>query len=145
MTIGIISGGFDPVHVGHLAMIRHAKERCSKLIVGVNSDEWLARKKGRSFMPLQDRLAIMQAFRGVDTAMGFIDDDDTCVDLLVRVRQMHMHQPIEFYNGGDRNSATLPLREMEECQRLHIEPLFGIGGHVKLTSSSALLNDWTAS
>ena len=85
-NIVLITGGFDPIHKGHLSYIDASKELGSKLIVGVNSDEWLARKKGRSFMPIDERVAILFALGSVDGVMTFDDSDDSGKDAIVKLR-----------------------------------------------------------
>lgn len=141
MRIGIASGGFDPIHVGHCHLFQHAAGLCDRLIVGVNSDEWLTRKKGKPFMPLNDRLFIVGSLKWVYEAIAFPDDDGTANSLLKRVRMAYMGDDLFFMNGGDRVSGNTP--EYEEAERLNIALRFGIGGHDKYSSSSALLAGWS--
>ena len=129
-----ISGGFDPVHVGHLRMIRAAKKVSGvtgKLIVILNSDEWLMRKKGYVFMPFEERKEILLGFRGVD-GISLVDDrDDTVCEALGRVK------PDIFANGGDRKEGNVP--EDEVCNNLDIKMLYNVGGG-KVQSSSDLVS-----
>ena len=127
-----ISGGFDPVHVGHLRMIRSAKRiagASGKLVVILNSDEWLMRKKGYVFMPFEERKEILLGFRGVD-AISLVDDrDNTVCEALERIN------PDIFANGGDRKESNVP--EDGTCSDFHIEMVYNVGGG-KVQSSSKL-------
>jgi len=126
----MVSGGFDPIHKGHIRMIREAATR-GEVIIVVNSDEWLVRKKGYVFMPFEERVEIIQAIKGVrSTAVIGIDDSDNTVCEALRI-----YQPDYFANGGDRTDTNTP--EMEICEKLGIEMLWGCGGG-KVQSSSAL-------
>jgi len=126
-----VSGGFDPVHIGHLRMIQEAAEY-GHVIVIVNSDDWLMRKKGYIFMPFGERCEILRGF----TATGettFVDDTDgTVCEALRRIK------PDYFANGGDRKTNNTP--EMDVCEELGIEMLWGVGGG-KIQSSSTLVSD----
>ena len=95
----VISGGFDPVHKGHVRMVIKASELGKKVVVGVNSDAWLTRKKGKPFMSQEERLEIMQAFKGVEEACLFDDDDNTASDLIRSVRKSNPGLLIAFANG----------------------------------------------
>ena len=101
-TVVIVTGGFDPLHSGHLSYIKAARELGDILIVGVNSDEWLARKKGRSFMPFEDRLAIIDALQYADYAIPFDDRDGSAKDAIAWARRVYPEYKIIFANGGDR-------------------------------------------
>ena len=130
MKIVVVSGGFDPLHSGHIAYFKEAKELGMYLIVGVNSDEWLMRKKGYVFMPWQERAEIMSALKGVTLVSHVLDDDGTVCEALERLK------PDAFANGGDRKTDNTP--EMDVCDRLGIELLWNIGGG-KIQSSSELV------
>ncbi len=137
MIIGLITGGFDPVHSGHINYIRSAATQCDILVVGVNSDYWLTRKKGKSFLPLSERMARIQAMRGVDHVISFNDDDNSARDAIRKVKQMFPIDHIRFMNGGDRTSSNIP--EMTEN---NVEFIFGVGGENKANSSSWILQEW---
>lgn len=135
----VITGGFDPIHGGHIDYINAARELGSILIVGVNSDEWLVRKKGRSFMPFEDRIAIVEALNGVDYAIPFNDRDDSAKDAIAWARRVYPNHTIVFANGGDRTQINIP--EMDVIDN-NIEFVFGVGGTSKANSSSWLLEEW---
>ena len=128
-TTVCVSGGFDPVHVGHLRMMQEAA-KFGNVIVIVNSDEWLMRKKGYIFMPFEERCEIIEGFACVYGTTGVDDTDNTVCEALERV------QPDYFANGGDRKIDNTP--EMDVCDRSGIELLWGVGGG-KVQSSSTLV------
>jgi cytidyltransferase-like protein len=125
-----VSGGFDPVHIGHLKMMQEAA-RYGKVVAIVNSDEWLMKKKGYIFMPFEERCEILQGFACVSDTTYVQDDDKTVCEALRRL------QPAYFANGGDRKSNNTP--EMQVCEELGIELLWNVGGG-KIQSSSELVN-----
>ena len=124
-----VSGGFDPVHIGHVRMIQDAAKH-GDVWVFINSDAWLMRKKGYVFMPWEERAEIMAAFKGVTMVSHVNDDDGTVCAALERLK------PDAFANGGDRKNNNTP--EMDVCERLGITLLWNIGGG-KIQSSSDLV------
>ena len=138
-TIVVVSGGFDPVHSGHIQLIKQARLLGDRLIVGINSDEWLARKKGRAFMPWQERLCVLNNLQQVDEVYTFDDDDGTACHLLQQVRAHYPNNKIVFANGGDRTPGNIP-----EMSIPGVEFVFGIGGVNKANSSSWILQEWKA-
>ena len=136
----ILSGGFDPVHIGHLEMFKAAKEMDATVVVGINSDDWLIRKKGQPFMLFKERKAILEAIKYIDYVFGFDDEDESACDLIRKVNQMYTNDnktTIYFGNGGDRTKDTTP--EMEYCEQNGVELLFRVGGG-KIQSSSDLID-----
>jgi cytidyltransferase-like protein len=125
-----VSGGFDPVHPGHIAMFEEAASH-GRLVVILNSDDWLMRKKGFCFFDWEQRALIIRAFRMVDEVVRVDDSDDTVCEALTRLR------PDYFANGGDRKLDNTP--ETELCNKLGITTLWNIGGE-KIESSSDLVN-----
>ena len=124
-----LSGGFDPVHVGHVKMIEDAAKQGQVLII-LNSDAWLRRKKGYVFMPWKERAHIMGNIKGVVAVTSVDDRDGTVCEALKR------HKPDAFGNGGDRKTNNTP--EMEVCENLGIELVWNLGGE-KIQSSSDLV------
>jgi len=135
--IVVVSGGFDPVHKGHVRMFNTAKEIGHKVIAGANSDGWLVRKKGKAFMNFAERAEILRSFRSIDEVMAFNDDDDSAINLLVRVQTMYPECTIAFANGGDRVKNNTP--ESGFCSAYKIDMLWNTGGE-KIQSSSDLIN-----
>ncbi len=133
----MVSGGFDPVHVGHLRMFQAAKELGDKLIVVINNDNWLELKKGKHFMPEEDRREIIEGFGCVDQAILTKHQSGT-TDMSVcdALREVH---PDIFANGGDRFADNIP--EKIVCDELNIEAVFNVGGG-KVASSSDLANNY---
>ena len=139
MKIVVASGGFDPVHSGHIRMFNSAKTYGDYLIVGLNSDAWLERKKGKAFMPFSERASIVMNLKAVDEVMSFDDSDGTANDLLEKVKSIYgKEHTIIFVNGGDRVPETVP----ETVKDVHY--IYGIGGENKENSSSWILNEWKA-
>jgi cytidyltransferase-like protein len=138
-TVVVVSGGFDPVHSGHIRLIKAARELGDHLIVGINSDEWLARKKGRAFMPWTERLCVLNNLKPVDEVYTFDDEDGTACHLLQQVRAHYPDARIIFANGGDRTKENIP-----EMSVPGIEFVFGVGGEDKANSSSWILQEWKA-
>lgn len=137
MKIVCCSGGFDPAHSGHVLLLNSAKTYGDYLIVGVNSDEWLARKKGRAFMPLSERMDVIRNFKPVDEVMTFDDSDNSACDLLEKVKKKYPGHTIIFANGGDRTATNIPEMSVEG-----VVFEFGVGGDNKANSSSWILQEW---
>ena len=125
----LVSGGFDPVHAGHIRMIRHAAQY-GDVIVVANSDNWLYRKKGFVFMEWERRVEILNAIKGVILVDSVDDSDGTVCEAIRRLK------PTYFANGGDRGKSNTP--EQAVCEELGVQLLWGIGGEEKLQSSSDL-------
>jgi cytidyltransferase-like protein len=139
--IVLITGGFDPIHSGHIAYIQAAKKLGDLLIVGVNSDEWLTRKKGAPFMPYAERSAILKNIIGVDFVIDFDDSDGSAKHALWMVRQSYPGNHIIFANGGDRTDKNIPEMDVADS---NVSFVFGIGGEDKKNSSSWILKEWKA-
>lgn len=130
-TTIVVSGGFDPVHIGHIRMIRAAAE-LGNVIVVVNSDSWLMRKKGYIFMPWEERAEILNSIVGVHDVAKVNDGDGTVCDALKQFK------PDMFGNGGDRTDSNTP--EMDVCRELGIQMVWALGGN-KIQSSTDLVKD----
>ena len=138
----IVTGGFDPLHSGHIAYFKAAKELGEHLIVGLNSDEWLTRKKGRPFMPFEERAAIIKELACVDDVIGFDDGDDTARNAIGHILATTVDNVV-FANGGDRTNITTP-EYATYGNYPSVEFAFGIGGANKANSSSWILDEWKA-
>ena len=138
MKIIIVSGGFDPIHSGHIAYFKSAKELGDKLIVALNSDEWLINKKGKFFMPFLERKAIVENLSCVDLVVDFEDDDlGSATNALIKGKEMYPDDQIIFANGGDRNKENIPEMSVD-----NISFQFSVGGDNKKNSSSWILKNW---
>ena len=127
----MVSGGFDPPHIGHIRMFQDAAE-WGEVIVAINSDDWLMRKKGYVFMPWSERAEIIRELTSVGHVVSFNDNDNTANQAI------KVHRPDAFANGGDRKKKNTP--EMDLCDKLGIQMLWGIGGKDKPQSSSWLVD-----
>ena len=134
-SIIVLSGGFDPVHKGHLRMFREASWLGHQVIVGLNSDDWLTRKKGKPFMEFEERKEIIEGFKYINQVLPFDDSDDTASDLIKKVRNIYDNELYEhnysdlpqqgmldyyeiyFANGGDRGKGNVP--EVDVCKQLY--------------------------
>jgi len=137
--IAVVSGGFDPLHSGHIAYLKAASTLGDLLIVGINSDEWLERKKGRAFMPWNERLCIVNNLSMVDEVYTFDDEDGSARHLIQQVQAHYPDAKIIFANGGDRTPDNIPEMSVEG-----VEFVFGVGGENKANSSSWILQEWKA-
>lgn len=137
MITVIATGGFDPIHSGHIEYLKDASNCGTNLVVGINSDDWLKRKKGRYFMPWEERAAIVNALTCVDQVISFDDSDDTAINCIKKVKSMYPNDIIIFVNGGDRTKENIPEMVVEG-----VEFEFGVGGGNKKNSSSWILKEW---
>ena len=138
MKAVIVTGGFDPIHSGHIEYFKAAKELGTILFVGVNSDEWLTRKKGKPFMSIEERMAIIKEIGCVGHVFSFNDDDDTAIGAIQYVKDyVPNNTPIVFANGGDRTASNIPEMVFSDVM---FE--FGVGGNDKKNSSSWILSNW---
>tara|TARA_R100000008_G_C3586869_1_gene173163 strand:+ start:3946 stop:4476 length:531 start_codon:yes stop_codon:yes gene_type:complete len=138
MKLSIVSGGFDPVHVGHLECFEKAKSLADHLFVIVNDDKFLERKKGKPFMRWRERMTIIQALKPVTMAIVASDKDDTVCETLKWIHKVFKsrYDEILFCNGGDR-TVDGDKPEHKLCLSLGIKPIYGLGD--KIQSSSWLI------
>ena len=139
MIVVLVTGGFDPLHSGHIAYFKAAKSLGDKLIVGLNSDEWLTRKKGKPFMPFNERIEIINELSVVDEVISFDDSDDTACGAIYKTLATKLGVEIVFANGGDRVDGNVP-----EYDTYHdkVNFVYGVGGDTKANSSSWILQEW---
>lgn len=141
MKIVLVTGGFDPLHSGHMDYFNSARSLGNKLAVGLNSDAWLTRKKGRPFMSWQERASIISNLRSVDYVIEFDDSDNTSINAIKECRRMWPDAEIVFANGGDRDHNNVPEMSLEDDQ---VSFMFAVGGTDKGNSSSWILDQWRA-
>lgn len=130
-----VSGGFDPVHIGHVRMFNEAKKLGDELVVILNNDAWLELKKGFAFMPHDERREVIEAFASVDRVLLTFHESGT-QDMSV-CRELEHLKPDIFANGGDRKGDNIP--EYQVCERLGIQMVFNVGHGGKVQSSSWLI------
>jgi len=136
--IVVTSGGFDPLHSGHISYLKSAKKFGDVLIVALNSDKWLQDKKGSYFLPFTERKVILESLSFVDKVISFKDDSlGSCINGIKKIKKANPNDHIIFCNGGDRNSKNIPEMSIED-----IEFIFGVGGENKLNSSSSILKNY---
>ncbi len=137
--IVLITGGFDPLHSGHIAYFKAAKALGDILVVGINSDAWLTRKKGAPFMPYVERSSIVRSIVGVDFVIDFNDSDNSANHAIQMVRMSYPQDTIIFANGGDRTALNIPEMNIKDDNLIF---KFGVGGEDKSNSSSWILQEW---
>jgi D-beta-D-heptose 7-phosphate kinase/D-beta-D-heptose 1-phosphate adenosyltransferase len=131
-----VSGGFDPTHIGHVRMFEEAKKLGDELVVILNNDNWLKKKKGYVFMPQEERAEIIKGFRAVDRVVltshkPGTNDMSVCAEL-------KKIKPHIFANGGDRKPGNIP--EVDVCRKINCKMVFNVGKGGKVQSSSWLVN-----
>jgi cytidyltransferase-like protein len=141
MKIVLCTGGYDPLHSGHISYFKAARSLGDMLIVGINSDEWLIRKKGRAFMPWNERLCIVNNLSMVDEVYTFDDEDDSARSFIRQVRAHYPDAELIFANGGDRTKENIPEMDVEDSNLIFA---FGVGGEDKKNSSRWILEEWRA-
>jgi cytidyltransferase-like protein len=137
-TVVAVSGGFDPLHVGHVRMFERAKELGDRLIVILNNDHWLRKKKRHVFMPDRERKELIESLRVVDAVMLTAHKPNP-KDMSVS-RELQKLRPDIFANGGDRKLGNIP--EVPVCNAIGCEMVFNVGDGGKIQSSSWLLEKY---
>ncbi|WP_040479520.1 adenylyltransferase/cytidyltransferase family protein [Longispora albida] len=137
-SVAVVSGYFNPLHVGHVRMMREARALADMLIVIVNNDEQQILKKGRVIIRESDRAEVVENIRVVDKVLLATDRDGSVRDTLAEVRRLFPGDRIIFANGGDRRDAA-SIAEADVCAELGIEIVFGVGGSDKADASSRII------
>tara|TARA_E500000331_G_C17053631_1_gene625100 strand:+ start:371 stop:811 length:441 start_codon:yes stop_codon:yes gene_type:complete len=140
-SVVLVTGGFDPIHSGHISLLTSAKQIAplSALAVGLNSDYWLTKKKGQPFLPLEERITIVRALRMVDNVLEFSDSDGSANEAIEQCLQIY--DKVIFANGGDRHNENTPEFDLyEDDPRVVFR--WGVGGLGKKQSSSWILDKW---
>ena len=136
----ITSGFFNPLHIGHINLIKEAKKLGDFLVVIVNSDEQVKIKGSIPFMPEQERIEIIKALRYADDVILAVDKDKTVAETLIAIAKKYPGSELFFAKGGDRNSGNIPENEVKACKDFNITVINNVGGN-KVQSSSWLLNN----
>lgn len=139
-TVCLVTGGFDPIHSGHIAYIASAKKCSAYVVVGINSDQWLIDKKQIYFMPWEERAAVVENLKSVDQVIAFDDGDGSAVDAIHQC--LKFAKKVIFANGGDRGKENTPeVLAFKENKRVQF--IYGVGGDNKKNSSSWMLSHYT--
>ena len=136
-----VSGGMDPVHVGHVRLFNEAKRLGTKLVVILNNDNWLMKKKGKVFMPQKERKELIESFRAVDKVV-FTSHTKNPNDMSVCTELKNL-KPNIFANGGDRKGKNIVTPEIEACLEIGCKDVYNIGRGGKIQSSSWLLSRYS--
>ena len=137
--VSLVTGGFDPIHSGHIAYFERAKDLSDYLVVGINTNEWLTRKKGQYFLPWIERAEIIRHFDMVDAVISWDDADDSALGAIAKC--LEISEKVIFCNGGDRMKSNIP-EVLGYSDDPRVEFKFAIGGEDKMNSSSWILNDY---
>ena len=140
-TVVVATGGFDPIHSGHVAYLEQASNYGDILVVGINSDDWLTRKKGHPFMTCSERVAVVQGLGCVSHTVLFDDSDGSAIEAIRNVKSMYPDANIVFTNGGDRTVDNIPEQDAFKNDN-SVEFVFGVGGNFKMNSSSWILENY---
>ena len=137
--VSLVTGGFDPIHSGHIAYFERAKDLSDYLVVGLNTNEWLTRKKGQYFLPWIERAEIIRHLDMVDAVISWNDEDDSACGAIAKC--LEISEKVIFCNGGDRiKTNTSEIKGYGDDPRVEFK--FAIGGDDKMNSSSWILNDY---
>jgi cytidyltransferase-like protein len=137
--IVVVSGGFDPLHKGHVRLFNEAKKLGHKLICGLNSDAWIVRKKGQVSLNFGERTEIISSFRAVDEVISFNDSDDSAINLLTRIHSLYPECSICFVNGGTMEERNTP--ESGFCRAYGIDMLWNVGGDSPRSTKKRVKSD----
>jgi len=137
--VSLVTGGFDPIHSGHISYFERAKDLSNYLVVGINTNEWLTRKKGQYFLPWIERAEIIRHLDMVDAVISWDDSDDSALGAIAKC--LEISENVIFCNGGDRTKTNIPEQKgYDDDPRVEFQ--YGIGGDDKMNSSSWILNNY---
>ena len=137
--VSLVTGGFDPIHSGHISYFERAKDLSNYLVVGINTNEWLTRKKGQYFLPWIERAEIIRHLDMVDAVISWDDADDSALGAIAKC--LEISEKVIFCNGGDRTKTNIPEQKGYDDDP-RVEFVYGTGGEDKMNSSSRILNDY---
>ena len=137
--VSLVTGGFDPIHSGHISYFERAKDLSNYLVVGINTNEWLTRKKGQYFLPWIERAEIIRHLDMVDAVISWDDSDDSALGAIAKC--LEISEKVVFCNGGDRTKTNIP-EAMGYADDPRVEFQYGTGGEDKMNSSSWILNNY---
>lgn len=137
----LVSGGFDPVHIGHLKMFQDANKLADKVIILLNNDNWLIKKKGKPFMNQNQRKEILEEFKSISEVIIQTSSEPSSSEAIEEFVKKNPNKSICYCNGGDRSNIK-NIRESNICKKLKVNLEFGIGGEKKIESSSDLTKNY---
>ena len=138
--VSLVTGGFDPIHSGHISYFKRAKDYADYLVVGLNTEEWLIRKKGQYFQSWKERAEIIKHLDMVDTVITVPDDEEGSACHAI-AKCLEIAETVVFCNGGDRGTTNTPETiKYGDNPRVQFE--FSIGGDDKMNSSSWILKGY---
>ena len=137
--VSLVTGGFDPIHSGHISYFERANDLSNYLVVGINTNEWLTRKKGQYLLPWIERAEIIRHLDMVDAVISWDDADDSALGAIAKC--LEISEKVIFCNGGDRTKTNIP-EAMGYADDPRVEFQYGIGGEDKMNSSSWILNNY---
>tara|TARA_B100000902_G_scaffold149566_1_gene146116 strand:- start:23 stop:481 length:459 start_codon:yes stop_codon:yes gene_type:complete len=137
--VSLVTGGFDPIHSGHISYFERAKDLSNYLVVGINTNEWLTRKKGQYFLPWIERAEIIRHLDMVDAVISWDDSDDSALGAIAKC--LEISEKVVFCNGGDRTKTNIPEQKGYDDDP-RVEFVYGTGGGDKMNSSSWILNSY---
>ena len=137
--LSLVTGGFDPIHSGHISYFTRAKDFSDYLVVGINTEEWLTNKKGQYFQSWVERAEIIRHLNMVDAVISYDDSDDSSCEGIAKC--LEIAETVVFCNGGDRGKDNTPETiKYKDNPRVQFE--YGIGGEDKRNSSSWILKGY---
>ena len=137
--VSLVTGGFDPIHSGHISYFKRAKDLSNYLVVGINTEEWLTRKKGQYFQSWKERAEIIRHLDMVDAVISWDDKDDSACGAIAKC--LEIAETVIFANGGDRGKDNTPEIDQYD-DHPNVEFAWGIGGDDKMNSSSWILHGY---